>query len=443
MVKSGSFGQPQAGPDRRHVLGLGVGAAVLMGGVPARAQGQQVLRVMGSDTDEVDIAWYRQANARFEADHPGTRIEYDYVNSSLAFQKITTQVAARDVPDVFGGQGVAAISTFWRAGALDPVDDIAAAIGRDDFMPGILDAMTVDGKLMAVPVEQTCFILWYRKDLAERAGVKPPTNWDEYLAFAKATTRDGVHGVVIPCGMNPASGLRFFEFIRQNGGNVVDENLRPAVDTRTNRETLEFIRELYQYSPPGSPNYGYGEMLSAYVTGAAASSIYSGRMLQRTISRNPSIAPHIGAVRLPSKTKPFCYADVRGAFVFAGARNKQAARTWIQKYRAAGPDHIDWLLTAPGNNLPVRKSAAADPKFAGFEMIRDNKPVFDTLYQAATEGGNLYKESPNHKPNPKAGALSEGPILPTMLQRFLVNKESANDVLAWGQRQVRQVMEDV
>ncbi|WP_411035611.1 ABC transporter substrate-binding protein [Shinella sp. BYT-45] len=431
-------------PTRRDFLALGAGAsaAALLSHNNAWAQ-ESVLRVMGADTDEVDIAWYKQANADFEADHPGTRVQYDYVNSASSFQKITTLLAANDVPDVFGGQGIAAVSSFWNVGVLEPLNDVVDALGKDDFFPSTLDLYTVDGKVMGVPVERTSFVLWYRKDLAERENVKPPVTWDDYLAYAKATTRDGMYGVAIPCGMNPASGLRLFEFFRQNNGNIVDEDLVPAVDSQANHETLEFIRELYQYSPPGSPGYGYGEMLSAYITGAVASSIYSGRMLQRASSRNPEIAPFIGAVGLPYKAKPFGFADVRGAFVFAGARNKEAAKDWILKYRAGGKRHIDWLLTAPGNNLPVRQSAASDPLFADFPMIKEHPDIFATLYNAADIGGNLYKESANHKPNPKAGALSEGPLLPTMLQRFLVNGEKASDVLAWGQSQVKDMMADI
>src|SRR5690606_38131413 len=156
-------------------------------------------------------------------DHPGVRVQYDYVNSAVSYQKITTLLAAHDVPDVFGGQGISAISSFWNAGVLEPMDDVVDALGRDDFLPGTLDLYTIDGSMIAVPVEQTCFVLWYRKDLAEEAGVKPPVTWDDYLAYAKALTKNGMYGVVIPAGMNPASGLRLFEFIRQNNGFIVDE----------------------------------------------------------------------------------------------------------------------------------------------------------------------------------------------------------------------------
>ncbi|MCC2099070.1 MAG: extracellular solute-binding protein, partial [Hyphomicrobiales bacterium] len=324
---------------------------------------------------------------------------------------------------------------------LQPVDDIIEKLGVDDFHPEVLKNYKFGDHYIAVPQQTLATVFWYRKDLADENSLKPPTTWNELLTFAKTLTRDGMYGVALPAGSNTATCRKLLEFFRQNDGNVVDEKLTPALDTDNNRETLAFLKELYQYSPPGSANYSFGDLLNNYAAGTVASTYYAGRLLQRADSRAPEILAKTGAAKEASSKQDFCYSESSGACIFAAARNPDAARLWMTDYEFDKQLHIDWLLTSPGMNLPVRKSVAQDPAYSGDPLLKKYPEILDTIQAQIPSGGNFFKESPDHQGNPKAGALDSGPILPTILQKVLVDNEAPKDALAWGQRQLTHLMQ--
>jgi ABC-type glycerol-3-phosphate transport system substrate-binding protein len=205
----------------RSAAAVGIAApAIMRAGHGAWAK-SDVLRIQCDDSDQVEVQWYKDVIATFEKNNPGLSIELEAITMALSMQKLTAQIAAGDAPDMFRSLGLASFATIAEAGLLDPVDDIVDALGRKDFQAPVLDAFTFDGRTMAVPEVSFATVAWYRKDLAEKAGVKPPTNWDELLTFAKATTQDGVYGFVLPVGGTYFTTRILHMFIRQNGGFVV------------------------------------------------------------------------------------------------------------------------------------------------------------------------------------------------------------------------------
>jgi multiple sugar transport system substrate-binding protein len=423
-------------------MGYAGACGLALGGLSpaAFAADRQPLRMLTEDTDDAEIAWYKKVNAQFSADHPEYDLQYEPIGLTAMLDKLTTLIAANDPPDFVPRSGQSRVATLASLGVLQPVDDIIEKLGVDDFDPAVLKGYSFGGHYMAVPQQTLATALWYRKDLVSQANLKPPANWDDLLKFVKALTHDGVYGIALPAGVNSATSRKLLEFIRQNGGNIVDENLKPALDSKANEETLTFLKELFQYSPPGSANYGFGELLNNYTTGTVASTFWAGRLLQRTDARAPAIMQKTEAAQEPYKVQPFNFSESSGAYILAGARNPAGARTWISDYEFGKSQHIEWLLTAPGMNLPVRKSVAADPAYKSHPLLQKYASIVSTIQAQIPSGGNFFKESPDHKGNPQAGSLDAGPLLPTMLQRVLVNNEAPKDALAWGQRQLTDIM---
>jgi multiple sugar transport system substrate-binding protein len=357
-------------------------------------------------------------------------------------QKITTQLAAGNPPDIVKSTSGSRIGTYAAAGVLEPVDDIVDAIGRADYFPNVLRQFVFDDVTLAVPDYSLAMVCWYRKDMAEQSGLKPPSNWDELLAFAKANTRDGVYGMCLPVSVSYVGARMVLTFFRQNGGDVVDEDLKVAVDSPQNKEALAFMKELFQYSPPGSANYMPVDQLTSFTTGAVAITYYEGRPLGRIMRDKPELMPLVSAVPLPYKTTPFNHGEPKGAIIFNQTQNRELAKKWILEAEFSEPNHVNWLLVAPSHMLPVRQSVADNPRFNDFPLIRDNKEIVDTLKEQNKNSGNFRYPSINHKSNPKGGAIDTSPILPTMLQRYLLNNESAESVLAWGQKEITNLMDN-
>ena len=123
----------------------------------------------------------KQYGTDFEAAHPGTKVDIQFVPWAQAHDKFVTAIAGGKVPDV-AEMGTTWTPEFADQGGLTEQPEIAKA----EYVSSLVDAATLDGKVYGKPWYAGARSLIYRKDILEKAGVKPPKNWDEMMAAAKA-----------------------------------------------------------------------------------------------------------------------------------------------------------------------------------------------------------------------------------------------------------------
>jgi multiple sugar transport system substrate-binding protein len=105
--------------------------------------------------------------------------------STEVHQSLVQQLARRNgTPDVFT-QDIIWIAEFASAGWAMPLDEYFDASARKVFFPGLVDACTYQGKLMALPWFITAGMLYYRKDLLDAAKIAPPKTWNALAEISK------------------------------------------------------------------------------------------------------------------------------------------------------------------------------------------------------------------------------------------------------------------
>lgn len=120
----------------------------------------------------------------FEAQHDGVKmklVEYDPADYNTL---LTADLAAGKGPDIITQKEVKFLPTFQSGGQLLDVSDV-------DLPDGIggVDSYKVDGTAYATPYRQDSWVLFYNKDLFDKAGVEQPDGswtWDDYVAAADA-----------------------------------------------------------------------------------------------------------------------------------------------------------------------------------------------------------------------------------------------------------------
>jgi multiple sugar transport system substrate-binding protein len=119
----------------------------------------------------------------FEQAHPGVSVRVQQIPWSAAHEKLLTAFVGGTLPDVFQ-IGVTWIPELAALGALEPLDARVAAtpgIEPADWFPGVWDGSTIDGALVALPWYVDTRLLFYRRDLLERAGVAAaPRTWSDW-----------------------------------------------------------------------------------------------------------------------------------------------------------------------------------------------------------------------------------------------------------------------
>ncbi|QIK84683.1 ABC transporter substrate-binding protein [Sanguibacter sp. HDW7] len=124
----------------------------------------------------------------FTAQNPNVTVELKEYDATNYDTQMTADLAAGTAPDIFVQKNLKMFYTYQSGQQLLDVSDVTNAL---DAATGGKDAYTVDGKSYAVPYRQDSWVLYYNKDLFNKAGVALPDGswtWDDYANAAKAVT---------------------------------------------------------------------------------------------------------------------------------------------------------------------------------------------------------------------------------------------------------------
>jgi multiple sugar transport system substrate-binding protein len=198
----------------------------------------------------------RSLIARFERENPGIRIMDETLpaSSDEQHQFFIINLEGKSVDFDVMSLDVIWVPEFARAGWLHDMGRLLPANERDEFFPGPMDAVTYEGKVWAVPWYIDAGVLYYRKDLLDRYGLKPPATWEELVSEAQRVTagEKGLYGFVWQGKQYEGLVCDVLEYFRGNGGDVLRDG-RVVIDSPANRRALGFMRNLivrYHVSPP-------------------------------------------------------------------------------------------------------------------------------------------------------------------------------------------------
>ena len=134
----------------------------------------------------------------WNADNPNIQVNIVQAPTDSLDDKLTTQFAGGVAPDIIHYE-VLGIVPFARDGYVADLSDLLSKKTIDDIDPGVLESVTVDGKIIGAPTELQTYVVFANKKILDAAGVKIPTGdsmtWDELAQIAKATTSGDVHGI--------------------------------------------------------------------------------------------------------------------------------------------------------------------------------------------------------------------------------------------------------
>ncbi len=155
------------------------------------AEGQTVLKWSIWDKDLT--AYYQPLVEEFEKQNPDLKIEMVDLGSSDYQTVLGTQLTGSGSDfDIVTIKDVPGYTTLVNKGVLEPLDDYIAKDGVDlSQYGGITDQVTVDGKLYELPFRSDFWVLFYNKDVFDKAGVAYPGNdmtFEQYDQLARSVT---------------------------------------------------------------------------------------------------------------------------------------------------------------------------------------------------------------------------------------------------------------
>jgi multiple sugar transport system substrate-binding protein len=308
----------------------------------------------------------------FEREQPGVRVQVQQIPWSAAHEKLLTAHVGGSLPDV-GQLGNSWIAEFGTLRSLVPLDSLlrASRLGRDDYFGGIWDTNVLEGQVLGIPWYVDTRLLFYRRDLLERAGVPAmPTTWEEWRSCLRAVKRrggPGRYGVFLPTNewMLPVVlGL-------QSGSPLLaDGATRGAFREPEYRRAFEYYLSLFREGL--APTLGIQEIANKYQElerGTFAMMVTGPWELGECARRLPDSLQHAWATApLPGPDGPgVSFAGGSSLVMFRGTRHPEAAWKLMEFLSRPEQQVRFWRLTG---DLPARRAAWADTALASDPRTR-------------------------------------------------------------------------
>ena len=304
---------------------------------------------------------------QFEAENPGITINVTAIPWDAAHAKYQTAIAGGTAPDI------AQMGTTWMGDFADGFVPTPSNIDTSGFFSGSVASTIVHGVAYGVPWSGDTRVLYYRTDLAEKAGVTtPPTTFEDFKALAKAyQTKAGAKwGVELPAGgRDSVQAMMWIPW--SNGADLMN-----ADQSKWTFDTPEFVDALTYYQSfftegiaNPNPETGAGSTESAFVDGSIPMFIGSpGQIQQLEAAGGADFGDKYAVAMVPAGANGTSTSFVGGSnlVVFKDSKNQAAAWKFIE-WLSQKDIQLSWRLAS--GDLPLVKTAWEDPALADDEKM--------------------------------------------------------------------------
>lgn len=213
----------------------------------------------------------------YEAANPGVTIDFQVMEESDLRSAVTADVASGAGQYDIITIGAYETPQWGELGWLvDLTEDLSSDedYDVDDLLPPVVDALSHDGKLYAVPFYGESSILMYNQEVMDEAGItiaNEPT-WEEIADVAAQVDSADMTGICMRG--KPGWGDLFAPLttvVQTFGGNWYDADWNATVDTPEWREAVSFYKTMLDESGQADPvSYSFNECLTALKEGKSA-----------------------------------------------------------------------------------------------------------------------------------------------------------------------------
>jgi len=179
----------------------------------------------------------------FEQQNPDIKINIEVVGFGEYFTLLQTRIAGGTAPDSYE-LNYENFVTYAKKGVLLDLEPLFVKHKFDTSVlnNNALNAFSVEGKQYGLPAMFSDVVLFYNKDLFDKAGASYPTaDWtwhDEQKAAEKIRALgNNIFGIC-----HPVHFWEFYKVVQQNGGSIFNEDkTKFMVNSPQNVETLQFM----------------------------------------------------------------------------------------------------------------------------------------------------------------------------------------------------------
>ena len=342
----------------------------------------------------------------FMKDNPGTTVTVVPVDWGQAVAKLTTAIAGHQTPDV-SQMGTDMMGQFAATKALEAVP---ANFSSSTFFESAWNTNIVSGTVYGVPWYVDTRLLYYRTDIAKKAGITaPPATWDDLTAMAKAMQSKG--GATWGIGLGTKNWQEYLPFLWSNGGDVIDAQGKFSLNSPQAVEALTFYDSFFKSGVAQKTVPANFDITPAFVSGTHPM-FFSGpwHIGLITAAGGPSFKDKLGLALMPKKASATSFVGGSNLVVYKDSKNKDLAWKFVQ-YLSDPKTQVAWYTDV--TDLPAVQAAwvdsalKADPNVAMFgDQLKTTKaqPVISTWSEVATALNSTLEKMTTGAIEPQAAA---------------------------------------
>jgi multiple sugar transport system substrate-binding protein len=288
---------------------------------------------------------------------------------------------------------------------------------------------TSDGILYGLPINGNIQLFYYRADLYEQAGLKPPETWDDVQAAAeKYTDAPNFYGFVVR-GQKAGFSVtyNFLPYLRGYGGDVFanpPDDFTVTINSEAGKKALNKYLELAnKYGPPNQADVGQSEMLQLLITNKVLQDVMVVAAWPSMDDPEKSLVVDKVNVTVVPKPADGEHATTSGIWVMGIPQNLPDAR------KQAGLTFLKWALTKDAQMeytkfgaVPVRQDVyesdlGEDPKFRWMKAMAASTPYIRASIRIP-EGPQILESTELRLNQAVAGQMSAEEALDTMAKEI-------------------------
>lgn len=312
---------------------------------------------------------------------PNFKLEFEGPAFADYWTKVKTRMNSADAPCIITTQAARAQEL---GSLLSPLDELAKEAGVDltKYNPAMMEGLTVDGTVRAIPYDAEPMVLYYNKDMFKAAGLQEPGvdyTTEQFLSDAKALTSGDVMGLAVA----PQFNYPYLAFAFANGHTPTADGKLTLSDPGLVEDIqwgFDLVTKEKVATAPSSADITDVAMQN-FMNGKAAM-VIEGPWFYSDIMKNTK--GEVGAAVIPSKDgKPIGMIQGSGFGIAAKCPDKKAAFETIMKITT--PEVIAYVGKHRGTVPSLEESMSgwaegkpeADVK-AIEAMVKGGKPLVTT-----------------------------------------------------------------
>lgn len=253
---------------------------------------------------------------------------------------------------------------------LEPLDEYIKASKYDmsDFDAAWLDPVRIDGKIYGLPWISDMWTFWYRKDLFEARGLKPPTTVAEVAAAAAALSAPDKNqfGYGLIGKRDTLQTMSWLPLLWGHEGEVLDKARQPVLNQAPGPKAMGLFKDLLKFAPPGSQNAIHSDVISAWGAGTVAMGPMGIGWAGGVRNRSAELMDkQIVMTRIPGKDASSKSMLAHGWPIVMSRYSKRKEQTWAFMSYLMGSDSLRKIVLdesgSASHPVMVRKSIYNDP----------------------------------------------------------------------------------